>query len=327
MPASSLSLSETAMHPFFIIPPLPRATSISSRVGKTVPVCRRASWEDVFNNQSPKELRKHSLAVPRHLWNPRMRQRGVYRSVEYVIEKLTLDGQEVFTTASIPPSRVDEIVATVRPLNRLLPRFERAWPVQVAVGDAILWTYKQDVIRCALVTLAMSITFITTGLLGPTVLGIYSIPTVSMEPSLHVGDALLVEKISLRATPPRKGEIVLFTPPSRLKSILSSSKQHVTSARLPHRNDLFVKRVVAVPGDIIEVRLTGVYVNGIKIDEIVPNSPAVAPLSIPDGYIFVVGDNPSKSLDSRYWGLLPIECVVGRPVARIFPPQRVHVPV
>ncbi|PXF43031.1 putative signal peptidase I-2 [Gracilariopsis chorda] len=315
------------MQLLFIVPPLSTAVSKSSQARRTVPICRRASWQDVVNNQPPKELRKHSLAVPRHLWNPRMRQRGVYRSVEYVIEKLTLDGQEVFTTASVPPSRVHEVVATVRPLNRLLPRFERAWPVEVAVGDAVLWTYKRDLIRCALVTLAMSVTFVTIGLIGPTVLGIYSIPTVSMEPSLYVGDALLVEKISLRATPPRKGEIVLFTPPSRLKSILTSSNQHLASTRIPHRNDLFIKRVVAVPGDVIEVRLTGVFVNAVKIDEVVPNSPIVAPCTIPDGYIFVIGDNPSKSLDSRYWGLLPIECVVGRPVARIFPPQRLHVPV
>ncbi|KAI0564524.1 S26 family signal peptidase [Gracilaria domingensis] len=173
----------------------------------------------------------------------------------------------------------------------------------------------------------MSVSFVVLGLLGPTVLGIYSIPTVSMEPSLHVGDALLVEKLSLHATPPHKGEIVLFTPPSRLKNILMSSAQRQTTSRIPHRNDLFVKRVVAVPGDVIEVRVTGVFVNGRRVDDNVPNSPLVAPRIIPDGFIFVVGDNPSQSLDSRYWGLLPIDCVVGRPVARIFPPQRLHMPV
>ncbi|CAN8074025.1 unnamed protein product [Agarophyton chilense] len=256
-----------------------------------------------------------------------MRQKGIYRSVEYVVEKLSLDGREVPSTAVVPPSRLHQVVASIRPLNPLLPRFERAWPVHVALGDAVLWTYKQDLIRSALATIAMSVSFVVGGLLAPSVLGIYSIPTVSMEPSLHVGDALLVEKLSLRDTPPRDGEIVLFTPPSRLQNILLSSAQRQSSSRLPRRNDLFVKRVVAVPGDVIEVRLTGVYVNGRKVDEIVPNSPVVEPRSIPEGFVFVVGDNPNQSLDSRYWGLLPIDCVVGRPVALIFPPQRLHMPV
>lgn len=281
-----------------------------------------------------RELRVGSVVVPRHLWDLRMRQKGVYRSVEYVVERLTLDDEYVLSTRYIDPSRISDVVATFRPLSRLLPRFEREWPVTATVAEAGLFTYKADLLSCALVTLAMSASFLGLGAFGPRIISIYSIPSTSMYPTLHVGDALLVEKLSIRSVPPHKGEIVFFRPPSRLVRIMRSAHENgATSSILSRkglnlrRNVLFVKRVAAVAGDIIEIRGRDVLVNGLKVDEAAPRSPNVAPRRIPEGFLFVIGDNAKRSIDSRYWGLLPVDYVVGRPVARIFPLDRLDVDV
>lgn len=244
-----------------------------------------------------------------------MRHTGVYRSVEYKIEALYLDGEELLSTRDAPNNRRDDVIVTIRPLNPLHPRFEKHWPIQVSLSEAELWSYKKDLLRCAFVTVCLSIGFLALGFVGPNVLGIYSIPSTSMEPCLKVGDALLVEKVSLRRLPARDGEIVLFRPPERLGRLLSRDGKI-------RRNSLFVKRVVAVQGDVIEVCGEGIRVNGRIVDDKVPGSPNVPAKVVGDGFVFVVGDNPGSSFDSRYWGLLPVEYIVGRPVARIFPLDR-----
>lgn len=289
---------------------------------------RRTRWT-VLLPPGLRELRVGGIAVPRHLWDPRMRQRGVYRSVEYRIENLTLDGAPISSTRHLSRRRLPDVVATLRPQNRLLPRFERPWPVAVSLADARLLSYAADLLCCALVTLALSASFLCIGAFGPRVISIYSIPTASMYPTLRVGDALLVEKVSLRSRPPRDGEIVLFRPPLRLRRLLrpDAPDEAPRSRRLLHRNDLFVKRVVAVAGDILEVRASKVVVNGVAVDPAAPGSPIVPPRRVPDGFVFVVGDNPQHSLDSRFWGLLPVDNVVGRPVARIFPLDRLEIGV
>lgn len=283
---------------------------------------------------SLREFRVGSVVVPRHLWDLRMRQKGIYRSVEYVVERLTLDNEDIPSIQAADPLRHHDVVATLRPVNRLLPRFEREWPVSVKVHDACLFSYTADLLSCALVTLAVSAAFLGVGAFGPQFVSIYSIPSSSMYPTLHIGDALLVEKISIHSTAPHRGEIVLFRPPERLLRIIRSSHEDAATASVMtttglnlKRKTLFVKRVVAVGGDIIEVRGKDVRVNGVKIDEAAPGSPNVAPRKIPDGFLFVIGDNARRSIDSRYWGLLPVDYVVGRPVARIFPLDRFDINV
>lgn len=221
-------------------------------------------------------------------------------------------------------------------------------------------------------TLLLAASFLFVGVVGPNFVSIYSIPSISMSPTLLVGDAVLVEKVSLSKTPPKRGDVVFFRPPARLVKMLASledrqraldaaeharviaDKAHAASGaqstassrlgvpdvsaaglrkipmrrRLPtrvRRKDLFVKRVAAVAGDTIEVRGNDVIVNGLVVDVAAPGSPDVSPRLIPMGFVFVLGDNGESSLDSRYWGLLPVEYVVGRPLARIFPPDRFDV--
>ena len=155
----------------------------------------------------------------------------------------------------------------------------------------------------------------------------FKIPTGSMENNLLIGDHLLVNKFvfaptltSLERTllpidPIRRGDIIVFKYPEQ-----------------PDRD--FIKRVVGMPGETIELRNKKVYVNGTLLEEpyvhyIFPPDPedngssardlpdfdvtrTYGPVTVPDRHYFMMGDNRDNSQDSRYWGFLPEEYVKGK---------------
>ncbi|MEN3028755.1 MAG: signal peptidase I [Aquificaceae bacterium] len=154
----------------------------------------------------------------------------------------------------------------------------------------------------------------------------YNIPSGSMKPTLLVGDFILVNKLVYRLSEPRRGDVVVF--------------------RWPVNPQIdFIKRIIGMPGDIIEIRGEKVFINGQEVptrfverlredgavkliyEETLPNgvkhrialyenSPFprkdVHYIRIPEGHYFVMGDNRDNSEDSRYWGLLPRENIVGK---------------
>ena len=161
----------------------------------------------------------------------------------------------------------------------------------------------------------------------------YVIPSRSMEATLNVGDVVLAEKISrLVRLPLESGDLVLFSPPTRLQQIVGEAGGKLGS------RDLFVKRVAAVSGDSVELTASGgIMVNGVprtppprQCEDSTPAKvfPGEAEAGtgvtrvIPEGSIFVLGDCPSRSTDSRSWGPLPVENVVARPVVRVWPMGR-----
>jgi signal peptidase I len=150
----------------------------------------------------------------------------------------------------------------------------------------------------------------------------FKIPTASMENNLLVGDHLLVNKYVFGPTESdlarkllpvrdiRRGDIVVFKYPDE-----------------PERD--FIKRVIGLPGDTVELRNKKVHINGEPIDEPYVHflEPAVVaghevtsfdvrerygPVRVPDGQYFVMGDNRDNSQDSRYWGFLPRHFIKGR---------------
>ncbi len=141
------------------------------------------------------------------------------------------------------------------------------------------------------------------------------IPSGSMLPTLQIEDKILVEKISpkiakLQHKDLHRGTIVVFKPPS---SLVNAGYKKTTA---------LIKRVVGIPGDLIEVRDGKLLRNGEVINEIWRESPLnyeQPPTRIQDNQLWVLGDNRNSSLDSHIWGPLPSKNVVGTAVWRYWP--------
>jgi signal peptidase I len=133
----------------------------------------------------------------------------------------------------------------------------------------------------------------------------YVVVMTSMEPSFHEGQRLVVNKVVYIFGEPERGDVVIFRAPNQ---------QH----------DDFIKRVIALPGDTVEVKDRAVYVNGIKLDEPYIKSPPtynMAEITVPDDDYFVLGDNRNNSNDSHYGWLLPRENIIGKAWLSTWPPD------
>ncbi len=135
--------------------------------------------------------------------------------------------------------------------------------------------------------------------------GRYQVHGQSMEPSLHNGQYLIASKVAYWLHPPERGDVVVLTPP------------HGDSP-VP-----YIKRVIGVPGDLVEVREQRVWVNGIALNEPYLNAPPNYPGNwvIAAGQYFVLGDNRNNSSDSHTWGLLPEDHILGKAFFSYWPPE------
>jgi len=139
------------------------------------------------------------------------------------------------------------------------------------------------------------------------------IPTGSMEPTLLVNDRLVVEKVSYHFNDPQREQIVVFYPPDSPELKLEG-------------NEAFIKRIVGLPGEVVEIRDGMVYVNGEGLDEAYIQEPpnyTWGPQEVPPNAYMVLGDNRNSSFDSHAWGFVPEENIIGRALVRFWPPGRV----
>jgi signal peptidase I len=166
------------------------------------------------------------------------------------------------------------------------------------------------------------------------------IPSESMVPTLQVDDRVLVEKPSQWFRSYQRGDILVFYPPqTELKNDPWSLFLRWTgfSGLYPKEANVdvaYIKRLIGLPGERLEVKFgQGVFINGHRLAEPyvadVPYSctrelptTQCGALTIPPNHYFVMGDNRNGSLDSRYWGFLPKERVIGRAWARVWPLDR-----
>jgi signal peptidase I len=146
----------------------------------------------------------------------------------------------------------------------------------------------------------------------------YSIPSVSMVPTLKVGDRILVDKLSYHLHPVHRGDVIVFaTPPKELPILMVKD---------------LVKRVIGLPGETISSGPHAeVLINGKAIAQPwltasarADPGPAIRTQKIPQGDIFVMGDNRGLSDDSRDYGPVPESLIVGRAVFGFWPLSRIH---
>ncbi len=130
----------------------------------------------------------------------------------------------------------------------------------------------------------------------------------SMEPTLQDAEHLFLNKFVYRFGPPKRGDIVVFRPPR------GGTKD-------------FIKRVVGLPGETLEIRLGRVYINQQPIDEPYVRKDVLSEYSkitIPPGHVFVMGDNRPNSHDSRAFGTVPIDLIRGKAFVVWWPPGRLR---
>lgn len=133
-------------------------------------------------------------------------------------------------------------------------------------------------------------------------IGRFRIESVSMLPNLHEGEYVIVDKVSYLLHPPERGDIIVFT--------------------RPNQPDL-IKRVIGLPGDLIEIRGGRVHINGVALDEpylAEPINQSMAAQQVAPDHYFVMGDNRNNSSDSRLFGAIVPSQIVGRAWIIYWPP-------
>ena len=327
-------------------------------VGRVViPTLASSGW------QSPAEFRRARAE---------MFAQGLYPGVDYTIEER------------------DQAYVTLRPIYPLVKRLEREdWPVTVDASLAPRW---MDPAAYNILSGVFALGLAASGLLFALFLSLFLtfsyVPSASMQSAIEPRDVLLVETLTPRLRLPlQRGDLVFFEPPEALQAVVAERQAAAAAAAAPPplstqdgsviaasatasgardpspqppslpplfaKRQLFVKRVVGLPGDQVTVDRTGtVSVNGHARDRAARLAdaadgaaadgdaatrsasqrrrpplldgllPASSELVVPEAAYFVAGDNAEVSIDSRVWGALPSENVVGRPLLRVLPLSR-----
>lgn len=156
------------------------------------------------------------------------------------------------------------------------------------------------------ILVAAAVALVLAGGLRQGVVQPYFIPTPSMAPTIHPGDRVLVNKLQYRFEGPQRGDIVVFPDPT-------------------HTSPLLIKRVVAVGGDVLDVRSGHLYVNGRRAPDQytggrpTERGPARFPMAVPRGHVYLMGDNRTDSHDSRWFGPQPVSALRGKAFALYWP--------
>jgi len=181
------------------------------------------------------------------------------------------------------------------------------------------------------ILIAVTLVFL---IIRPFIVQAFYIPSPSMVPTLEVSDHILVNKFVYRFQNPQHGDIVVFKSPAEANAAEAD----------------FIKRLIGLPGDVLQVKIEGndydeishslvpsgtLYRNGKRIEEPYLNEPhhikcspyasidLTKPYTVPQGRLLVMGDNRNNSNDSRFWGALDRNRIVGKAMVRFFPINRV----
>jgi signal peptidase I len=167
----------------------------------------------------------------------------------------------------------------------------------------------------------------------------YQIPSESMEPTLDVGQRVLVNRFLYHFQDPEIGDVVVFHPPAGadhgaqcgVPAGVPEDGEPCPTETADRSDQNFIKRIVAGPGDTLSVRDGHPIVNGVEKT----NEPYINPcgtgeqcnlpkkITIPPDHYFMMGDNRGQSDDSRFWGPVPRDWIIGEAFATYWPPNRI----
>lgn len=174
-----------------------------------------------------------------------------------------------------------------------------------AVEDKAKNTRKQ-IIEWAVVIIAA---LLTATILRAAVVQAFSIPSISMEKTLLVGDRVLVNKLNKKA---HRGDVVVFErPPGEQAAAIKD----------------LIKRVIGLPGETVSAHDGHIFINDKQLDEpyLEPGTNTImdGEVTVPKGYVFVMGDNRGSSRDSRFFGPIKQSTIIGHAYVRVWPPGRI----
>ena len=167
----------------------------------------------------------------------------------------------------------------------------------------------------------------------------FRIPSESMVPTLEVSQRVLVDRVTFRFSDPHRGDVVVFKAPKGAEENRCGVEPPPNGSPCPEPTDEqsdenFIKRVVAVPGDRLKVVQGRVYINGKRQDEPFVNEDTdfncdicnlPNEITVPPDHFFMMGDNRGESADSREWGPVPEDWIVGNAFFTYWPPDKVGI--
>ncbi|BAJ63949.1 signal peptidase I [Anaerolinea thermophila] len=180
--------------------------------------------------------------------------------------------------------------------TELLPEEQPAEPKKNPVLN-FLWEIVQTVV------MAMILYFLVDMMIGRV-----QVENISMEPTLQPGERLIVNKLAYRLGSIKRGDVIVFHYP-----------------RNP--NSDYIKRVIGLPGETVRIADGTVYINNEPLQEDYIAAPATyfGEWTVPEGQVFVLGDNRNQSFDSHSWGFVPKEMIVGKAILIYWPPSAIRV--
>lgn len=142
----------------------------------------------------------------------------------------------------------------------------------------------------------------------------FYIPSGSMEPTLQIGDRIIVSKLSVEFGTIHRGDILVFKAPKAVANVCGDDVADL------------VKRVIGLPGDHLTSKGNTIYVNNKPLAQPWTHESvlgkAIGNVVVPKNHYFMMGDNEDDSCDSRYWGTIPRSSIIGKAVLRVWPLSR-----